>query len=518
MTEATSLKIRKFVFPLIISTIWLSVSLYTFDKKADINGDNFFYYLTASALADGNGYSEPWTAECSPTSAYPPGYPILMTPLMVITDSIVAQKWMNELFVLASLLLLYFALMRIGVAPAAAFTATSSATILPRLFHFSTMMMAEPSSLLTSALVFYFLVKLQEKDGPELKSKWFYLMLLMLVLNYHVRTQGIALLCGVCLYFLLRKRWMALVSTMGGFALGCLPWILRNKFLNLGGNRYLNMVMLSNPWRPEEGTVSIGEFAARFFDTLKMLVFNAVPSCIIPFVKVDADNPTYTFWAYLAGAVILALIVIGCIKIGKMGWMVGGYLIATFFVISCFSTPSGSRYITSILPFLAITEIIGLIWALNALVQLKWKKFTVPAIVLLPLLFTARPGLDEQHTMANMPYPENYRDFFEVSKMLRKAPEGSVVCCRKQTMSYFYSGKVTELYRITLDKKELIQGLIDDGVDYVILDALGYSSTSRYLFPAIMEYMQCFQVLVSKENTGTYLLFFDRALAKSMIE
>lgn len=506
---------KKYIYPIVIAIVWLFVSVYTFDRKADLNGDNFYYYLTASSMAEGHGYSSAWDPGCPPTSTYPPGYPILMTPLRVITPSIVAQKWMNEIFVLISLLLIYVSLIRLKFSKSLAFTAAVSGAVLPRLLHFSTMMMAEASSLMTAAIAFYILVRMQDDE----KHKWWWMSALVvcLVMSYHIRTQGIALVAAVSLYFLLRGRWTSLLATVGGFAVGCLPWIIRNNVKGLSNTRYLDMVMMANPWRPEEGTLSVPEFVSRFFQTLKMLVFNAIPSCVTPFVNVDPDSPQYGFWIYLAGAVILGLIIAGCIKSGKIGIMAGGFIAATLLVISSFSTPSGSRYITSILPFLAAFEIIGLWWALDSLFKLKWKKSAFPALLLLPLLLTAKDGLEYQHELANARYPMQYQHFFEISKALSKAPDTAVVCSRKPQMSYFYSGKTSCNYLFSSDAEAVIRKMISDKVDYVIIDALGFSSTRLYLIPAISEYINLFEVLIAKDETATYLLHFRRDAAAQLL-
>lgn len=75
----------------------LLVFIYIFNPQIDINGDNCYYYAFASALAAGEGYVD---IAGEPSALFPPGYPLLMTPLRFITDSVVAQKVMNLLFLL----------------------------------------------------------------------------------------------------------------------------------------------------------------------------------------------------------------------------------------------------------------------------------------------------------------------------------------------------------------------------------------------------------------------------------
>ncbi|MBQ5774993.1 MAG: phospholipid carrier-dependent glycosyltransferase, partial [Paludibacteraceae bacterium] len=282
MKQSNSLKY--IVFPLLIVVAWFCLVLYTFNDKPDMNGDNFSYYIYATSLAQGEGYCDLSSPGSPATSNFPPGYPILMSPLRMITDSVVAQKWLNEVFVLGSILLLYFALLALSLPMSISFTAAFAGLFCPRLLHFSTMMMSEASFLFTSMLVFFALVKLcqdEHHQTSELRSPWFYVMLVALLFTYHIRTQGVALVVGVLFLFLLRKRWIALITTLGGFVLGCLPWMIRNKMLGLNGNRYLDTIMQVNPWRPEEGMLSLGEVVTRFFDTLRMLIFNAFPSTVL---------------------------------------------------------------------------------------------------------------------------------------------------------------------------------------------------------------------------------------------
>ena len=517
MNAFFSNRIKWGLLPLLIVIAWFVMARYTFNSKLDLNGDNFYYYITATSLAQGQGYSDLSTIDASKTSVYPPGYPILMAPLRAVTDSIVAQKWLNELFVLVSLLLLYAIFLHLGMGTQLAFTAAVAGAFIPRLLHFSTMMMAESSALLSSVLAFYFLMKMLDEE-KILRSKWFYLMLVSLILNYHIRTQGLALMVGIMAMLLLCRKWAVAACTAGGFVAGCIPWILRNKLLGLTNTRYFDMVMMANPWRPEEGMLTMGEAVKRFFETLKMLIFNAVPNTTLPFLNVDPDDPTFNAGIILVGLITTALIIVGCIRFGRIGLAFLAYIAATLCLISCFSTPSGSRYITALLPILMATEFIGLYQTLKWLFGLKWTNARIPALLLLPLLLLAKTDLKYEHELSNMKYNIPYAQYFEISKMLKKAPEGSIVCARKPQMSYLYSGLPTCSYLMTNDHEKLVRDLLNNKVDYVIVDALGFSSTPLYLIPAINEYSRFFKIVYQYKDTNTLLLFFDRGAAGEFLK
>ena len=74
---------------------------YIFDSKLNLNGDNCYYFANATSLAKGDGYADMFG---KPTTNFPPGYPLLMAPLRMVTDSIVAQKILNGLFLLGGVL------------------------------------------------------------------------------------------------------------------------------------------------------------------------------------------------------------------------------------------------------------------------------------------------------------------------------------------------------------------------------------------------------------------------------
>jgi len=255
----------------------------------------------------------------------------------------------------------------------------------------------------------------------------------------------------------------------------------------------------------------------RFFDTLQMLLFQAIPNTVFPFANTNPDAPEYSFGIYLTGALLIAVMLYGCWNMGKWRWVMMLYIAATLGLISLFSTPSGSRYITTILPLLAAAEMVGL-WSIVTLIKKRpaWLD-TVTAFALLLILFTCKPGMLEEHKIAQQRFPKQYKQFFAIGEQVKKkTSEGTVVCSRKPQMFYLYSDRPGVVYKFTQDKQELIADLVKKQVDYVILDALGYSSTGYYLFPAVQQYPQLFSPVMHYEDTHTYLLRFRRDEAEKM--
>lgn len=506
------MKTKDYIFPLILVVFGASIFSYIFKSNIDLNGDNCTYYIITSSLAQGNGFSN---VMGSPTDVFPPGYPLLMTPLRLITDSVIAQKILNGVFLIAAVVMLYFILVQAKFSKSLSFVCCCAALLIPRVFHFATIMMSEMSFLLFSVIVLFALTKLNGSKSFY-KDPWFYVMVLCLVFAYHIRTQGISLVGAIILSLFLAKKWKAALGTIGIFAVGCLPWILRNKVLDLGGSRYFAQIVGANSWHPEQGTLGLGEIITRFFETIQMLITKALPSSIIPFFNVDYKEPT-TFLSWIIGATMLAIIVFGFWRITKLRWSLILYIVFTFGIIALFNAPSEDRYLISIMPLLTIGLFTG-IWAIISwFVKLLSSNLNFSPWFLVLLFLFSISGLKQLHKINRTSFPPNYQNFFTIGNVLKQnvSPE-TIVCSRKPDLLYMYSGTKGVGYPYTANDSLLISSLINNNVQYVVLEQLGYSSTPQYLYPAIQKNEELFSITSHVKNPDTYLLYFhrDKAMKK----
>lgn len=529
--------ILRWLYPVLLALVWLFAYVGTFDSKLDMNGDNCMYYILATSLATGQGYTD--LSSMTPSNTFPPGYPLLMTPLRVLTDSFIAQKIMNGLFMLASVLLLYWAMRRSDIRRELAFIAGCGMILSERTLHFACIMMSEMSFLLCSVLVAVALLKMDSGKSAFWKDRWFWVMLVFLALAYHVRTQGIALVAAVFVYFLARRRWKETLATAGGFALLCLPWTLRNKAMGLAQNRYFETISQANPFRPEDGSLDMGGIVSRFFDTLGMLISQALPNSIVPNLPysliwsfdgspIDPGTPylqlagdysqqpqTIGLWAI--GLVSLALILYGFWQMRQLRWLLISYLACTFGVIALFSTPSGNRYITALLPFLTMGQFIGLYALLDMLWKKKFSSALSPWPLVLLLLFCKGPVAYLAKTNAE-PLPGNYRNYIQIAQMVRvSVPKNTVVICRKPQLFHLYSRTRAQGYLYSSDDKAVLREMVKSKADFVVLDQLGFSSTPLYLYPAIQKNQHLFYPVVHLTFPDTYLLQFNRKKAAEML-
>ena len=128
--------------------------------------------------------------------------------------------------------------------------------------------------------------------------------------------------------------------------------------------------------------------------------------------------------------------------------------------------------------------------------------------------------LKMQAEIAKMPYPSAYKNYFSVAEKVNgKNFRGSVVCCRKPDLFAFYAPNVYATnYKYTQNTYELIVDLVKKNVDYVVLEQLGFSSTARYLYPAIVDHAELFSVVYQRRNPDTFLLEFDKKKATEKIK
>lgn len=486
---------------------------YIFDSKLDLNGDNCDYYISATSIVQGHGYADITDVSCKPTNTFPPGYPLLMTVVRVFTDSIIPQKVLNGLFLLGSVILLFFLIRRNKLPAEVAFVSSAAVLLNYQVLHFATMMMSEMSFLFTSVLVCWFICKMDERK-VFWKDPCFYLVVLTAAYNYHIRTQGIALAAAVIGYFLFARQWKRMLAFAGGFAVCLLPWMIRNRILGLGQSRYIDMIASSNHWRPEEGVLGVSEIIGRFFDTFRMLLTKALPDSILPYLDVNYKTAA-TGGEWGVALILVVLIGVGMWQFGKYKLLFLFYALATFGVISLFSTPSENRYLTPLLPFLEVSLLIGLYTVLSRGVQrLKIARSFSPWFFVLFFLFFSFPKMKALRNFNKSPYPANYQNFFQIAEEIRKQlPPNTVVCSRKPTLYYMYGRTAVSMYAWTDNDVDLIRDLIHSKTDYVILEQLGFSSTVRYLYPAIQKHPDLFSPVMHLKDPDTYLLKFDRAKA-----
>lgn len=484
---------------------------YIFDAKIDLNGDNLEYFTYAKAILKG-GYTNLMSPSNYYTNNFPPGYPLMLAPVMMFTKSIVALKIFNGLLFLAGILLLAHTLNKADdkkIIPIITFGVISLFN--PDVLDFATMLMSEMAYILFIALAAFCLYKSDDEKSP-FKDIYFWLMIASAGYAYHIRSAAVAIIGGIMLHYLFKKKWTHLGLSVGGFIVCLLPWMIRNKIRGVGSSRYFSQMTQINAWDKNAGTLDTQGMLQRFWDNFCSVITQQVPDALFSREVDYTASATFSQWIF--GIAIIGLIFYGLFNIKKLNFFFIGVVIATGATLLPWNGGGGTRYLTSIIPVLYL----GLVFGVYHLAARFTKSSIVPqgitilgAIVIFTLV---KPNLDMLHQIATTDHHPAYKNYFEIAKIVKdKTPKNTYICCRKPALFYFYADRNVSKYTFSPDDKVMIQHMYKAKFSYVILEQLGYGSTPKYLYPTIKKNPEIFKVVMHLKNPDTYLFQFDREAA-----
>lgn len=501
----------------ILCFIFFVIYMYIFDRKPDLNGDNFDYINYATSILKGKGYSSPYTPDYVPTNWFPPGYSTILALVMFFTGkNIIIFNCVNGVFFLGTILLFNNLMRRITNNAIFSFSISLLILLNSGLLRLATIVMSEIPYLFFSVLAFYYVIRLKD-DIKFWRSKYFYAIIVAATIAYYLRSTAIVLIGAIVLYFLFEKKWKISVGFLMGFLALYLPWIIRNSIHGLKG-RYLGTIMTVNPWRPEEGQISsVSEFVDKMVTNFYDTVIRGFTEVAFPFIQLDGMAKSLLM---ALGLTMLVICLFGAWKLNHYKYFFISYILGNIVILLIWHGGNGSRYVWPLAPFISYCFFYGLYQLLNRRFEVKRKKMPkMASYAFLLLSFFFIPKLKAMHKEAKQSsLPPPYKNYAELAKSVKKMSNTDLkIACRKPGMFYYYSNTYVTNYLYSLDDKEVLKDLITKHIDFVVLEQLGYSSTGRYLYPAIEKNSDLFQVTIHLKNPDTYLLHFDIEKAKKKL-
>ena len=238
--------------------------------------DDGSYLLIARALAHGVGLGGTLQAGYPLIGTYPPGFPLLLTPVALVAG---ATTWPFQALVLAFFLALFpltdLWLRRIGAARGLRWSVLLLLALNPVAATYATMVMAEFPFLVIAVLI-VLLARRWERGGRLLAPSALGTVLLAAALIW-IKEAGIGLIAGLALWFLLRRAWRQAVVLLGSVAIACSPILLYRLAVGtpLAGSRYSSEI---------GGNLRLGAVpnaVAQYWST-------ALPRSIVPLVGVPS--------------------------------------------------------------------------------------------------------------------------------------------------------------------------------------------------------------------------------------
>lgn len=470
-----------------------------FDASIDLGGDNAGYYILGKALHEGFGYTNIHLPGMPPAQHFPPGYPLILSLLMTVSMKLTWLKVANGLMFTAALFLMRPLFQRMTGSAAIAWVAVGLALLNSHLLTSSTILMSEIPFLLISLLALTFLTRFTTGKQAPWQSPAFWLVVVLSLAAFHVRTAGIALVAGIGWYLLLEKRWMATGLYALSFVGLSLPWFLRGQ--SLGGNSYLQQLVRVNPYRPDEGLLDMGGWLTRVADNAWRYLHQEIPNGLFPQLEV-AYTTEPPEGHTLIGFLLLALIIWGVVKMPQWRSLLIGYLGASFAIFLLWPDVwFGVRFMQPLIPFVGLVALVGL-WDVVGRFKLSISPWWLAVVLLLQM-----PNVKDLQVASDTRLSPAFSNYFALAKHAGESlPADAIVLTSKPGLFYIHGMRSCLRIPSKSDPEAFLQKIDEMGITHILVDQMGYSSVGRYLVPAIQQYPNRFKVLIQLPNPETYLI------------
>ena len=513
---------------IILGFIFYAVYQDTFSKKVISLGDNATYYIGGKAIAAGKGYTSINNKEPSYSSHYPPGYSTVIATIMKLKSkkNILLIKRFNGLFFFIAMLITLLFVYKITKDDSTPLTATLLGLITAfylavngHLLFYSTTMMSEASfTLFVMLALFSFHFWADEKE--YYKNPFFYITLFSIFSAYYIRTIGISLMVMFPVYLLIQKKWQKSIVLFLWSIVTYLPLYIRNSIHGVGKSNS-QVFWSKNHWRPELGHINTSELLERIWENIVRYGEKEFPSSFFPALTIDYAEDAKGY--LITGLFLVAFMIIGLIVTPKK------YRLYLFSFIFCYYgilaiTPSnfwGVRYLIPSYPIIFYLCFKGLVFTLESiahyLFQLPKEKAKYAVLILPVFLFIDYVRMDkvtaendslvfykvyELSVINKQPLQKPWSNYYKCAKWMRKnSSDTSHVCCTKPSLFYLYASRHTTGITKDTNTVHTLDALTKKGITHVVIDQLGFSRTTVYLYPALVKHPNKFREVKRWGNT-----------------
>ena len=531
LLSAANSKLGVTLLAIIVTIVYCTQISNVFDKKIDLNGDNVFYYTTAQALHNGQGFSTIFGLDNpSPHMHFPPGYPAFLSVLMDLgIDSVIELKVANCVLLLLSILLLFVITKRIS---GNAIFATLVCIVIAchaEILRWASMIMSEQLFLLLTTLAIFLLGSLEVEKlftKGEWKSK---IMLLsaaaLLAYIYLVRSMGLsmavaAIVWALCLMLnvlikglktknidkkqLCRYAVVAVVLLVGVMTFK-FAWDARNNRISPGfKSDYIGDFNKKPGGQTMDG---IEDWTGRIVSNTK-----AYLSCYIPDALFEKNNEAPVenpgTLPLIGGLLLVVLISYGLLRLGKTGFLMFLYLAVTYAVLMVWPEQyAGLRYFITLIPLIILGFLGGLYGLVCDITRILCKKelstlalvpSVIAAIIMIPRYVDAQEYYHQVAKIDSWTKVQNpsLRYFSLACEWAGKnLPENARMVSRKPELYYMLSGFRHCAGMIQYGTPEEVMKLLyDSDIEYILIDNM-YIHAYRTYMPAVLKYSEHFALV-----------------------
>lgn len=255
------------------------------------------------------------------------------------------------------------------------------------------------------------------------------------------------------------------------------------------------------------GNATTSDFITRITENFQRYISYEMPATFLGDMFPEPADGKVTFGYWIGGFVILGLIIYGLVRLAKKQPALVVYVLCAGGILLLWPQVwVGGRFMVPVLPFILMLALFSCSYLVrNGLAKMKlpWNPLILSVIA---LLFSVGP-LTKMQAAAEEPFAMQYQNYFKTAEWAKaNLPANAVIACRKPELLYYYADRYCVPYLHDSDANKLLADLRVKKAHYVIVDQLGFSSTGRYLVPALQKYQDSFKVIYQTPAPETFLL------------
>jgi hypothetical protein len=436
-------------FLTIVLVIAFLVSLFLFDLKVSIGGDDSAYIARASDFIN----------ECIyPGGLQAPLYPFFLSPFVFFWGiNVILLKCLSLACMLCSFFLLYRSFKK-QIPLLLLFSSLLLLSVNAHILYFSGQTYSEAFFMLTQGILFFVFNTrfIQEGKGtPSFRKdyKKYLLLGFILLLVSLTRNIGAAGVLAVLLYFLLAKRWKDLLYTILSLILFFILFELIKTAVwdhtSILMSNHISAVFSKNSYNANFGTISYSGIAERFATNSKLFLSKHL--LLIAGVKfpglVSATVTIIIYFLFLLMTLFFfkrnGYLLFAAIYTGVIGFI-------TFMVVQ--EELDQERFLVIIFPFIVLC-FLGSIYYFLSYEKFKRFQFSFLAITFLFFLSALNdsiPAMIKQDEILNRNlqgdefygYDDTSKNFIEICRWADShIPKDKIIASRKADISFIYTGR-----------------------------------------------------------------------------
>jgi hypothetical protein len=498
---------NKAIFLLLLLTNFLLI-MFLYDPKLFTGGDNANYIILAKSLLQGFGYRDLFDPRLPFHTQYPPGFPLILIPGLIIFDNNFALlKFFIIALALGGFTLFYLILKRREGNQKWLYPLLILA-VSPLLLEYAHWILSEIPYLFFSLLAIYLFERFSDLKRNNIV--FFLLTAISVTFVYFIRSIGISFVLTCLVYLIYKRQWKELMVLAIIIGIFVIPWQIHNSKVAGQTSGYFQQFLQKNPYEPELGTITFSEYLSRILANFNLYTFFVIPQILFPSI-------TSSFLLNSLGFISLVIILIGLISIIKTKALGIWEIYLFFFMAITLSWPlvwSGDRFLLPIVPFLIYYFFTGLG---NLGRWLKFKSLPIIAVFLMVILALTDSAKKIPYNLSNLfaylkgdkyaGYSIDWQRYFETLNWLKENTEkDAIVVSRKPQFTYLLSARKSFLYQFSSDPEKIINDFYEKKANYLLFDSFYWTQTTRkYVGPVLQVYPDKFELIYKSPPPEMYV-------------